>query len=57
MWDIKSVKTGSPNEVSKALKGNWEPFAVTSGMYTDTIWFKRGVKDEVRDQQPKPVQK
>uniref|UniRef100_A0A6M3KAQ0 Uncharacterized protein n=1 Tax=viral metagenome TaxID=1070528 RepID=A0A6M3KAQ0_9ZZZZ len=57
MWDIKSVKTGSPDEVSKALKEGYEPFAVVAGMYSDTIWFRKEANLEVRDQQPKPVQK
>lgn len=67
MWELTSTIVTDRERIEYYLKGNYEPFAVTTAdIGGERVWFRRylppeviitGEKIEIRDQQPKPIEK
>lgn len=47
MWDLVKVQSSDVKGVEKYLRDGYEPFAVSFDNYSDTLWLKKEVPDEV----------
>ena len=57
MWNVVSVRTDRPEDVSPYLKDGYEPFAVSTNYNLTTLWLRKEVNFEIPDKRPKPVKR